>query len=103
MVEFKIIYPEMEIAFKDWTHYKTDWQKPSKVNFAVYIFRINGIEYTEYSEEFIKAYNGDLLWSKIKNEDSEEWLNAYMERIETERENATTLYNIQNGIKSKGE
>ena len=91
MIEFKIIYPEMEPAFKDWNQFHSSWCKPSAVNFAVYIFRINGTIYRKYSEEFSKAFDGDVLWSKLKNEDSDEWLNAYMERTDFERENATEI------------
>jgi len=91
MIEFKIKYPEMDPDFKDWTVFRTDWPTPNKVNFSVYDFRINDIVYEKYNEEFIKAFDCDIIWSKLKNEDSDEWLDAYMKRTEFERENATEI------------
>ena len=67
----------MEPAFKDWVHFHSSWCKPSEVNFSVYIFRIEGKIYRKYSEEFSKAFDGDVLWSKMKNETGDEWLDVY--------------------------
>ena len=81
MIMFRLQYPGIESKYKDWLPFHSSWSKPSEENFVVHIYCINGTVYDQYSEEFSKAFDGDTLWSKIRNEDSYQWLDAYMEGI----------------------
>jgi len=39
----------------------------SEKSFGSYIFKINGVIYTKYSEEFMKIYEQEWMWENLKD------------------------------------
>ena len=58
MIEFRVKKPWTEAGHK-WQQIKARTEAPAHV--TLFHMRINGVVYTEYSEEFITAYNKELI------------------------------------------
>jgi len=64
VIEFRVKNPWTKAGAK-WQQIKAQTEAPAHV--TLFNMRINGVVYTEYSEEFINAYNKELMWEKLSD------------------------------------
>ena len=55
-----------------WNHGPTEWYSSrfsavmSAIDFQFAMYRINNVEYTEYSEEFVETFNKAMMWQALQ-------------------------------------
>ena len=66
MIEFKARNPEYN-SEEHWKTYGKWWKVPSKSNFGIYLFRIDGVVYERRNTEFIENFEKARMWEKLSD------------------------------------
>ena len=68
MIQFMNIDVLMSTENPQWCNWKIPFDGiPSKESFELFIFRINGVKYLEWSEEFEKEIEKAVAWEKLRD------------------------------------